>query len=285
MTNPDDQYPRLDPTDTTIKDLFAKSGNRCAFPGCLVPVVDELGTLQCQVVHIKAVKPSAPRFDVTQTPEDRRHPSNLLVMCNPHHKVTDDEKRYPVEELRRIKETHEGRFAGVIGGLQGTLDDQTKHAVVNPPETMSKYGDVMGLSPDEAIACREMFAELLSHLAKLPPDARSVLATIVDRGSYEGLAGWSADGAIELLWPELREVLGLTDDQLRDQLAILKHHGLAEVDLDGSVDSLGASVAIAICKIKDVGEYVLGDLKETSGATGIPVVRAIVGLDFGLLDG
>jgi hypothetical protein len=280
----DDLYPRLPPTDTTVKELFAKSGNRCSFPGCLVPVVDDLGTVIGQIVHIKGVKPTSPRFDVTQTPEDRRHPSNLLIMCNPHHKVTDDEALYPVDRMRGIKEAHEGRFGGVVAGLQGTLEDQTKHAVVHPPESMLQYSVVFGLTQEEANDTMPQFVTLLNHLAKLPPDARSVLATIVDRGIEGGLASWTMEGALEVPLPELRAVLGVTDNQLRDELVILKNHGLADVDLDGTEESLGAAVVLAIPRIKGVDSYVLRDLKAVSEATGISVARPIVGLDFRLLD-
>lgn len=285
VTADDDQHPRLPPTETTVKELFAKSGNQCAFPGCLLPVVDEFGTVIAQIVHIKGVKPTAPRFDSTQTPRDRRHASNLVIMCNPHHKITDDEALYPVERMRNIKEAHEGRFSGVVAGLQRVLEDQTKHAVVHPPETMARYGEVFGLTQEEARNTREQFMTLLDHLAKLPPDARSVLATIVERGRDGGLASWTMEGAIELPLPELRAVLGVTGNQLRDELVILKNHRLADVDLEGTEESLGAPVVLAIPSAKGLDEYVLRDLKAVSTATGVSLTRPIVWLDFRLLDG
>lgn len=281
----DDPYPRLPPTDPTVKELFAKSGNQCAFPGCLIPVVDELGTVVGQIVHIKGVKPASARFDVTQDPNDRRHVSNLLIMCNPHHRATDDETRYSVARMREIKETHERRFAGVISGLRGTLEDQTRHAVVHPPKSMARYRGVSGLTDDEASEMRPVFEALLAKLARLPPDARSVLATILDRGGESGFASWSMEGSVELPMSELRAVLGVSETELRDELLILKNHGFADIDIEGTEASFGAPVVVATPPSLENGELVLTDLRAVAAESGTSLTRAIVGLDFRLLDG
>ena len=42
------------PTSKTMKSLFARSGNRCAFPDCYVPLVEENGIVTGEVCHIKA---------------------------------------------------------------------------------------------------------------------------------------------------------------------------------------------------------------------------------------
>lgn len=83
--------------------------------------------------------------------------------------------------------------------------------------------------------------------------------------------------------PELRAVLGVADNQLSDELVILKNHSLADVDLDGTEESLGAAVVLAVLRIKGVDGYVR-DLKAVSEATGISLERPIVRLDFRLLD-
>jgi hypothetical protein len=206
-------------------------------------------------------------------------------MCNPHHIVTNDETVYTVKRMHEIKLAHEGRFAGVISGLQGTVEDQTKYAVVYPPQSMAKYSEVLQISAVEALEHRDGYVILLDHLAKLPPDARSVLATMVERGVEGGLAAWSREGSLEVLLPELRRVLGIDDGQLRDELAILKKHDMADLDVEGSEESLGAAVALAFPSIKGVDDYAMQWIKAVADASGVPVTRAIVGLDFRLLDG
>jgi len=42
------------PTRKTINGLFARSGNRCAYTECLVPLVEESNVVTGEVCHIKA---------------------------------------------------------------------------------------------------------------------------------------------------------------------------------------------------------------------------------------
>ena len=42
------------PTIKVIKRLFACCSNRCAFPGCEVPIVEDSGIVTGQVAHICA---------------------------------------------------------------------------------------------------------------------------------------------------------------------------------------------------------------------------------------
>jgi hypothetical protein len=73
---------RSSPSKATLKRLFALSGNRCAFPGCGLPVVDPgTGNLCGAPVHINAVSPGGPRYDPRQTDEQRESVENLLLLC------------------------------------------------------------------------------------------------------------------------------------------------------------------------------------------------------------
>jgi len=52
---------RIQPSDKTLKKLFALSGNRCAFPGCKEFIVDEDQNLIGQVCHIEAAETGGER--------------------------------------------------------------------------------------------------------------------------------------------------------------------------------------------------------------------------------
>ncbi|MDD3607202.1 MAG: HNH endonuclease [Candidatus Moranbacteria bacterium] len=98
-------------TEKTKKILFAESGNRCAFPECRqVLVLNGEGnehSIVGEMAHIKGEKPTAARYDESMTQIERDAPENLVVLCNIHHKVIDDqEKNYPVEMLLEIKNNH-----------------------------------------------------------------------------------------------------------------------------------------------------------------------------------
>ena len=78
------------PGITDIKALFARSGNRCAFPKCSAAIVDDK-TLLGEVAHIKGARLGAPRYDATQAPEERHGYANLILLCPNHHTVIDSD--------------------------------------------------------------------------------------------------------------------------------------------------------------------------------------------------
>ncbi len=104
------------PSQATVKRLFAKSGNRCAFPTCTVEIVHK-DTIIGQVCHIKAQNPLGPRYDPQQSVTDRHDYQNLILLCANHHLVVDgDPDTYTSEELKRMKDAHEQRTDEIATG-------------------------------------------------------------------------------------------------------------------------------------------------------------------------
>jgi hypothetical protein len=105
------------PSEAVIKQLFARSGNRCAFPKCLVEIVQKDTTVG-EVCHIKAVNPGGPRYDRHQTASERHGYKNLILLCGDHHTIIDDdEEAYTVDRLLRMKSDHEGRTGPINDDL------------------------------------------------------------------------------------------------------------------------------------------------------------------------
>jgi hypothetical protein len=102
------------PSAVTIKRLFAVSGNRCAFPGCQIPISDEENaTIIGEICHIEADKPGGERYNPMQSDKERQAFENLILMCANHHKVIDSNpESYMIEGLKEIKTHHEERNAG-----------------------------------------------------------------------------------------------------------------------------------------------------------------------------
>jgi len=102
------------PSVATVKRLFAVSGNRCAFPGCALPLVDEAsGKVTGRICHIRARSLDGRRHDPEQSEKERHGFANLVLMCPMHHDVIDDDaETYTVERLLEIKARHEARYAG-----------------------------------------------------------------------------------------------------------------------------------------------------------------------------
>lgn len=93
----------------TIKHLFALSGNVCAFPACLSPIVDSrTGVVTGDICHIRAKSPKGPRFDPNQSREERDSASNLILLCREHHRIVDTQpEHYPASALLEMKAAKE----------------------------------------------------------------------------------------------------------------------------------------------------------------------------------
>ena len=96
------------PSERDIKILFARSKNQCAYPNCSEVIVQPSGTIAGEICHIKARSSKWPRFDETQTDNQRHAYDNLILLCRNHHKIVDSEpEKYTVELLKEFKEMHE----------------------------------------------------------------------------------------------------------------------------------------------------------------------------------
>lgn len=97
------------PNESTLKKLFARCRNLCAFPNCATRIVDpQWGTLTGRICHIKAKSPKGPRYDPKQSEEERYSYDNLIVLCGVHHCIIDDQPgTFTTELLLEMKEMHE----------------------------------------------------------------------------------------------------------------------------------------------------------------------------------
>lgn len=117
------EHPR--PTDSTIFKLYASS-RYCAFPNCTEPHIEidaNTGVKICntEVCHIHARRENGPRWDASQSAEENRSDSNLVLLCRKHHSVVDDRRNedfYTADRLRTWKVRQEAQL-----GSQLTQDD------------------------------------------------------------------------------------------------------------------------------------------------------------------
>jgi len=120
------------PSITDYKKLFARSGNRCAFPKCRASIIHE-DTLLGEVAHIKGLNVGSARHDKTQTPEERNAYPNLILLCPNHHTIIDDDElSYTVERLNSIKAAHEASATPV----SPEETDRDTHLFINQPVTI-----------------------------------------------------------------------------------------------------------------------------------------------------
>jgi hypothetical protein len=97
---------------TTVKKLFGRAGNRCAFPDCNETIIHSSGHIAGEICHIRARSQGGPRFNAAQTDAQRNGYENLIILCSNHHKVIDAKPDvYTVEILIEMKALAESKFA------------------------------------------------------------------------------------------------------------------------------------------------------------------------------
>ena len=101
---------RLHPKESTLKRLFALSGNICAIPDCSENIIKD-DVVVGKIAHIEAVGQKGPRHNKKLTSEQLREFSNLLLLCDPHHSIIDKkELEFTVKKLQKIKKEHEKKY-------------------------------------------------------------------------------------------------------------------------------------------------------------------------------
>lgn len=98
--------------------LWGKAAGRCQFAGCNKPMYyDSLTKAEFNIAylaHIYAVSIGGNRYDSVQSPKLVKDISNLMLMCDEHHRLVDDkanELLYSAPVLLEMKAEHEKRIA------------------------------------------------------------------------------------------------------------------------------------------------------------------------------
>lgn len=118
----------------TQKMLWGRAAARCAFSECRRHLVEDITetddpTLVGENCHIVAEKNDGPRADAAMPVDDRNRYGNLILLCNVHHKIVDDnEKSWTVEALKRLKEEHEAWVEQSLGLDRVKLRDDAVYA-------------------------------------------------------------------------------------------------------------------------------------------------------------
>jgi len=109
---------------TSISDknkylLWVKSGGRCQYKGCNTPLYQDILTKrfynQAYIAHIVADVKGGPRGDKDRSPLLADNISNLMLLCDRHHRLIDKEDvaGNPETSLLEMKKLHEERIERV----------------------------------------------------------------------------------------------------------------------------------------------------------------------------
>lgn len=115
--------------DSVQLRLWGKAAGRCEYEGCNEPLwIDSLTKDEfniAYIAHIIADKPRGPRGHETLSDELKADISNLMVLCDKHHRLIDkeDEAGHSPERLREMKRRHEARIE-ILGSIQEDSESQ-----------------------------------------------------------------------------------------------------------------------------------------------------------------
>jgi hypothetical protein len=257
--------PRLPPTPSVIKKLFAYTGNQCAMPNCSEALVDPSGTMLGKIAHIHAAEKGGARYLDSMTDEERRAQANLFIICGKHHDIIDDknnEKDWKAERLRAIKKAHEDRFKKAERQLIEQFVDSTQINQPVYPKTLKAYGE--GL--DEEDIARELkdITDFIDKVRELPLRERQFAINLAERMSRNGVDELDAHTVLSAF------NLGMT--KFKTMMRIIDEHGLGHISE----------------REFDKADVVLSDewLKIYAYCTerNIPPEDVFIELDFSLLD-
>jgi len=119
---------------STVRRLDTLSGNQCAAPGCIKPLIArDNESILSKICHIEAASKKGPRFNVNMDDEERRHYNNLILMCDECHIIIDNKENevdYPVKLLKAWKKEHESKMIAILNSNTSLLK-LAINAVVN----------------------------------------------------------------------------------------------------------------------------------------------------------
>jgi hypothetical protein len=145
-------------TQKSMKILWANAAGRCAFPGCQCRLcTNEAGKIAPYTIgemsHICGEKSGANRYDGSQSAEQRDDYANLILLCPNHHTLIDkpeNEKKYTVEVLRKMKSDHEGYVNGRLEVKQ--FQDKYEVAACVYPLLKENHHVFLSFGPKSEIA-------------------------------------------------------------------------------------------------------------------------------------
>lgn len=190
--------------------LWGKAGGRCQYDGCNQPLwIDALTQAEfnsAYIAHIIADRPAGPRGDATLSEQLKADLSNLMLMCDVHHRRIDvaDVDGHPVELLRSMKERHEQRIELVTA----LGPDKQSHVVL--------YGANIG-AHSSPLSLRKAAQAMLPE--RYPADSRPIALGMVNSSLQDrDGAYWQAEAT------QLRSQVSL---QVKPRLALGEVHHLS----------------------------------------------------------
>lgn len=194
--------------------LWLAAGGRCEYRGCNIPLwqdsLDLKDMNKSYLAHIVADTPGGPRGDPIFSPQLAKDVSNIMLLCDEHHRKIDREQvaEHPVVLLQGMKKEHEERIE-----LLTSISPLSKTHVV-------LYGANIGENPASDLSW-ERASEAIVNERKYPANKPSISI-----GMYHS-AFTEKD---EAYWKHERESLQIRIRELKQRLSL---GGIKQISLFG----------------------------------------------------
>jgi len=192
---------------------------------------DENGNFVGQICHIEAASEGGERFNPNMTNEERRHYSNLLLLCYPHHIETNKVNEYPVVNMKIMKKNHEQLsmqwIDSQVNKMYNSFQDVTQNKTSKDVVSLSKlyitvdgkeYRNSQDISEDVTI-----FNGEIKNFIRMSPDAINLFKIAFKRASTDKskLEWGHGDMLIYFCYNELHRAIGIDKshyDSILDEL-------------------------------------------------------------------
>jgi hypothetical protein len=267
---------RLTPVSNILRQLYLKSGNLCAYPGCNNLLLNYDGEFIGDICHIEAAEEGGQRFNPNMTNEERRSFSNLILLCREHHKVTDDVNRFPKERMYEMKLKHEEKYGNFLEKIKNSIKDYGIYENFSEAKNCLKMSDVLGwgVTEIECLQSVEDLNKLLTKIKNLPPETKKLLSIMVSRSFDKSQYG--------LVVPlhEIEKVTFLDDRIISENIDILERSGITrEIEYDEEDGCYHARL-----RTSDDGWQYWEDIKLFCEKEKIGLDEITVNLNFGIFD-
>jgi hypothetical protein len=278
-----EQPKRLAHSKEVLRELLAKSGNVCAYPGCRAMMINKTGKFVGQICHIAGVR--GERFDKDMSNEQRAAAANLMLMCYPHHVETNDVIAFSVERLTRLKQEHEAHFSDPGMLMYRAYVDQTSRKTSGKAATAQGLCRVLGWS-HSASEAKELADEINTvgeRLSRLDIQSRLFICAVIERVRLvKDTHNARSMGSLRLRWDDFTAATTATNEEVRRHLVALEAHRLGRED---QIDMGEHEVPAIMLYETPVGGWDLWTaIAEFCEVSGEPLEMMIVDLQFDRLD-
>lgn len=271
---------RLAPKKDILMELYLYSGNQCAFDGCNTSLLFEDSTVDFNISHIYGVEEDGPRGKHKLNNEELREASNLLLLCNRHHRVIDlkkNESIYTVEAVRKMKEKHEKKYRNAIASLDRIVDISDGEKISYPTNLKALPGYNDDDNAEELATTLRCMRPWINAIAKQPLPIRDLLKMCLKHGHPKG---YTEAKFIEVKFTQIEGVAQISSSDLAKRVLHLEDDDLLISYRDEGINYLRLNDPTS----GEIGWDLFYDLYKLNINNPKAVKFAIIDLDFTVFD-